>query len=85
MWYHHSINRYHKVSLVNEVGVDWVLDLVNIIYIAFGLKLVSVGRRERDHSEAERAQHIAKIHELQEHIQEKERQLMDLQEQVCFI
>ncbi|XP_062119999.1 uncharacterized protein LOC133834409 isoform X2 [Humulus lupulus] len=38
-------------------------------------------RRERDHSEAERAQHIKKLHELQEHIQEKDRQLMELQEQ----
>ncbi|KAI4307045.1 hypothetical protein L6164_030276 [Bauhinia variegata] len=38
-------------------------------------------RRERDHSEAERAQHIQQIHDLQEHIQEKERQLMELQEQ----
>lgn len=40
-------------------------------------------RRERDHSEAERAQHIKQIHDLQEHIQEKERQLIELQEQVC--
>ncbi|CAJ2667319.1 unnamed protein product [Trifolium pratense] len=38
-------------------------------------------RRERDHSEAERAQHIQQIHDLQEHIQEKDRQLMELQEQ----
>lgn len=48
------------------------------------LKLSSVGRRERDHSEAERGQHIKKIHDLQEHIQEKERQLIELQEQVCL-
>ncbi|KAK4431275.1 hypothetical protein Salat_0889600 [Sesamum alatum] len=38
-------------------------------------------RRERDNSEAERAQHIKQIHDLQEHIQEKERQLIELQEQ----
>ncbi|KAF3432755.1 hypothetical protein FNV43_RR23857 [Rhamnella rubrinervis] len=38
-------------------------------------------RRERDHSEAERAQHIKQIHDLQEHVQEKERQLIELQEQ----
>ncbi|KAI3457950.1 hypothetical protein Pfo_014613 [Paulownia fortunei] len=38
-------------------------------------------RRERDSSEAERAQHIKQIHDLQEHIQEKERQFIDLQEQ----
>ncbi|KAL0304471.1 UNVERIFIED_CONTAM: hypothetical protein Sradi_6315200 [Sesamum radiatum] len=37
--------------------------------------------RERDNSEAERAQHIKQIHDLQEHIQEKERQLIELQEQ----
>ncbi|KAF5442664.1 hypothetical protein F2P56_035298 [Juglans regia] len=38
-------------------------------------------RRERDHSEAERAQHIKQIHDLQEHFQEKERQLIELQDQ----
>ncbi|XP_071934082.1 uncharacterized protein [Coffea arabica] len=38
-------------------------------------------RRERDNTEAERAQHIKQIHELQEHFQEKDRQLMELQEQ----
>ncbi|KAF5765722.1 hypothetical protein HanPI659440_Chr15g0605871 [Helianthus annuus] len=38
-------------------------------------------RRERDNSEAERAQHLNKIHELQEHVQEKERQFLELQEQ----
>ncbi|KAK4403703.1 hypothetical protein Sango_0738900 [Sesamum angolense] len=38
-------------------------------------------RRERDNSEAERVQHIKQIHDLQEHIQEKDRQFMELQEQ----
>ncbi|KAJ8536947.1 hypothetical protein K7X08_035348 [Anisodus acutangulus] len=38
-------------------------------------------RRERDSIEAERSQHIKQIHDLQEHIQEKERQFMELQEQ----
>ncbi|KAL8095662.1 hypothetical protein AgCh_036894 [Apium graveolens] len=38
-------------------------------------------RRERDNLEAERAQHLKQIHDFQEHIQEKERQLMELQEQ----
>lgn len=38
-------------------------------------------RRERDNSEAERAQHLKQIHDLQEHIQEKERQFMEIQEQ----
>lgn len=38
-------------------------------------------RRERDHSEAERVQHIKQIHDFQEHIQEKDRQLNELQDQ----
>ncbi|KAL1565493.1 hypothetical protein AAHA92_07701 [Salvia divinorum] len=38
-------------------------------------------RRERDSSEAERVQHINQIRELQEHIQEKDHQFMELQEQ----
>ncbi|KAK1554910.1 hypothetical protein Q3G72_026251 [Acer saccharum] len=44
-------------------------------------KELATFRRERDHSEAERAQHIKQIHDFQEHVQEKERQLIDLQEQ----
>ncbi|KAK6250797.1 hypothetical protein SCA6_004802 [Theobroma cacao] len=44
-------------------------------------KELATFRRERDHSEAERAQHIKQIHDLQEHVQEKERQLIELQEQ----
>ncbi|KAI9076328.1 hypothetical protein K1719_041691 [Acacia pycnantha] len=44
-------------------------------------KELATFRMERDHSEVERAQHLQQIHELQEHIQEKERQLMELQEQ----
>ncbi|KAK4273846.1 hypothetical protein QN277_017162 [Acacia crassicarpa] len=44
-------------------------------------KELATFRMERDQSEAERAQHLQQIHELQEHIQEKERQLMELQEQ----
>ncbi|KAL9254842.1 hypothetical protein AKJ16_DCAP11311 [Drosera capensis] len=38
-------------------------------------------RRERENIEAERAHHIKQMHELQDHIQEKERQLMELQDQ----
>ncbi|KAG2399622.1 uncharacterized protein HKW66_Vig0105250 [Vigna angularis] len=44
-------------------------------------KELATFRMERDHSEAERAQHIKQIHDLQEHIQEKDRQLIELQEQ----
>ncbi|PSS32963.1 Interaptin like [Actinidia chinensis var. chinensis] len=38
-------------------------------------------RRERDNTEAERAQHVKQIHDFQEHFQEKERHLLELQEQ----
>ncbi|XP_021858092.1 uncharacterized protein [Spinacia oleracea] len=38
-------------------------------------------RRERDNIEAERAHHRQQIHDLQEHIQDKERQVSELQEQ----
>ncbi|XP_076916950.1 uncharacterized protein LOC143576823 [Bidens hawaiensis] len=44
-------------------------------------KKLATYRRERDNSEAERAQHLQKIHELQEHVQEKERQFLELQDQ----
>lgn len=44
-------------------------------------KELATFRRERDQSEAERAQHIKQMHDLQENIQEKERQLIDLQGQ----
>ncbi|CAI9265515.1 unnamed protein product [Lactuca saligna] len=44
-------------------------------------KELATFRRERDNAEAERAQHLQKIHDLQEHVQEKERQLLELQEQ----
>ncbi|GLT48294.1 hypothetical protein SLA2020_219270 [Shorea laevis] len=44
-------------------------------------KELATFRRERDNSEAERAQHIKQIHDLQEHIQEKERQFIELQDQ----
>ncbi|KAL9674391.1 hypothetical protein QQ045_030663 [Rhodiola kirilowii] len=37
--------------------------------------------RERVNSEAERAHHFQQIHDLQEHVKEKERQLLELQEQ----
>ena len=42
-------------------------------------------RRERDNTEAERAQHVKQIHDFQEHFQEKERHLLELQEQVCEV
>ncbi|XP_039045250.1 putative leucine-rich repeat-containing protein DDB_G0290503 isoform X2 [Hibiscus syriacus] len=44
-------------------------------------KKLATFRREHDHSEAERAQHIKQMQDLQEHLQEKERQFIELQEQ----
>ncbi|KAK4793770.1 hypothetical protein SAY86_024205 [Trapa natans] len=44
-------------------------------------KELATFRRERDHSEAERLQHIKQIHDLQEHLQDKERQLIKMQDQ----
>ncbi|KAH7668294.1 hypothetical protein IHE45_11G002300 [Dioscorea alata] len=38
-------------------------------------------RRERDNSEAEKAQHMKQIHDLQEHIKEKESHFLALEEQ----
>ncbi|KAF9671041.1 hypothetical protein SADUNF_Sadunf12G0005600 [Salix dunnii] len=44
-------------------------------------KELATFRREHDHSEAERAQHMQQLHDLQEHIQDKERRVLELQEQ----
>ncbi|KAG6752619.1 hypothetical protein POTOM_042641 [Populus tomentosa] len=44
-------------------------------------KELATFRREHDHSEAERAQHMQQLHDLQEHFQDKERQFLELQEQ----
>ncbi|XP_058104943.1 uncharacterized protein LOC131248608 isoform X2 [Magnolia sinica] len=38
-------------------------------------------RREHDNFEAERSQHLKQIHDLKEHIQEKESQILELEEQ----
>ncbi|GAV73244.1 hypothetical protein CFOL_v3_16730 [Cephalotus follicularis] len=65
----------HAIKLANEAA--WAKEDLLIEQD----KELATFRRERDHSEAERAQHIKQIHDFQEHIQEKERQLMELQEQ----
>lgn len=44
-------------------------------------KELATFRRERDSSEAERAQHLNQIHDLKEHYQEKESQYIELEEQ----
>ncbi|KAA8540772.1 hypothetical protein F0562_024309 [Nyssa sinensis] len=59
---------------INQMAIVSSYDYLSLIVLP--------GRRERDNSEAERAQHLKQIHDLQEHIQEKERQFMELQEQV---
>lgn len=64
-------------GLLNLLKSKWV---TSPIFFFFPFILC---RRERDNSEAERTQHLKQIHDLQEHIQEKERQLLELQDQVC--
>ncbi|XP_008784462.2 uncharacterized protein LOC103703392 isoform X2 [Phoenix dactylifera] len=44
-------------------------------------KELATFRRERDNTEAERTQHLKQMHDLQQHIQEKENQFLALQEQ----
>ncbi|RZC84653.1 hypothetical protein C5167_047440 [Papaver somniferum] len=44
-------------------------------------ELASFRRREWDNSEAERGQNLQQIHDLKEHIQEKDRLFLDLEEQ----
>ncbi|KAF8379935.1 hypothetical protein HHK36_027400 [Tetracentron sinense] len=44
-------------------------------------KELATFRRERDNSEAERTQLLKQVHDLKEHVQEKERQLHDMEEQ----
>ncbi|KAG6714314.1 hypothetical protein I3842_05G198000 [Carya illinoinensis] len=65
----------HAIKLDNEVA--WAKEDL----LREKDKELSSLRRERDHFEAERAQHIKQIHDLQEHIQEKDRQLIELQDQ----
>lgn len=53
----------------------------SLLHVCHGLT-VNLCRRELDNSEAERAQHLSQIRDLQEHIQEKESQILALQEEV---
>lgn len=66
----------HAIKLDNEAA--WAKE---DLFIEQNKELATV-RRERDTSEAERGQHLQQIHDLQEHIQDKERQLIELQEQL---
>lgn len=65
----------HEIKLDNEAA--WAKEDL----LREQNKELATFRRERDNSEAERAQHLKQIHDLQEHIQEKERQLIELQDQ----
>lgn len=47
--------------------------------------LFPICRRELDNTEAERAQHLSQICDLQEHIQGKDSQILALQDQVDFL
>ncbi|KAK4351020.1 hypothetical protein RND71_030333 [Anisodus tanguticus] len=66
----------HAIRLDNE-AVAWAKEDL----LREQSKELQTYRRERDSTEAERSQHIKQIHDFQEHIQEKERQFMELQEQ----
>ncbi|CAH2070076.1 unnamed protein product [Thlaspi arvense] len=65
----------HAIKLDNEAA--WAKEGI----LREQNKELATFRRERDQSEAERSQNIHQISELQEHIQEKERQFTELQEQ----
>ncbi|THG20993.1 hypothetical protein TEA_029869 [Camellia sinensis var. sinensis] len=65
----------HAIKLDNEAA--WAKDDL----LREQNKELQTFRRERDNSEAERAQHLKQMHDLQEHIQDKERQFLELQEQ----
>lgn len=65
----------HAVRLDNEAA--WAKDDL----LREQNKELATFRRERDSIEAERAHHIKQINDLQEHLQDKERQLLELQEQ----
>ncbi|KAG6422538.1 hypothetical protein SASPL_119114 [Salvia splendens] len=61
--------------------VKYVFPVVLLLEYASCCFRLPASMRERDSSEAERVQHIDQIRELQEHIQEKDRMFMELQEQ----
>ncbi|CAI9772032.1 unnamed protein product [Fraxinus pennsylvanica] len=65
----------HAIRLDNEVA--WAKEDL----LMEQSKELQSYRRERDNSEAEKAQHIEQIHDLQEHIQDQEQRFMELQEQ----
>ncbi|XP_008646685.1 uncharacterized protein [Zea mays] len=66
---------------LNALKIDHQTVWANQDLIREQTKELATVRRERDNSEAERAQHLTQIHELQEHLREKESQFIALEEQ----
>ncbi|CAL5000087.1 unnamed protein product [Urochloa decumbens] len=66
---------------LNALKIDHQTVWANQDLLREQTKELATVRRERDNSEAERAQHLKQIHDLQEHLREKESQYIALEEQ----
>ncbi|KAJ1269473.1 hypothetical protein BS78_07G214500 [Paspalum vaginatum] len=66
---------------LNALKIDHQTVWANQDLLREQTKELATFRRERDNSEAERAQHLKQIHDLQEHLREKETQFIALEEQ----
>ncbi|KAL6900672.1 hypothetical protein ACP4OV_005348 [Aristida adscensionis] len=66
---------------LNALKIDHQTVWANQDLLREQTKELANARRERDNSEAERAQHLKQIHDLQEHLREKESQVIALEEQ----
>nr|CAB3481622.1 unnamed protein product [Digitaria exilis] len=66
---------------LNALKIDHQTVWANQDLLREQTKELATVRRERDNSEAERAQHLKQIHDLQEHLREKESQFIALEEQ----
>ncbi|KAK3122322.1 hypothetical protein QOZ80_8BG0668050 [Eleusine coracana subsp. coracana] len=66
---------------LNALKIDHQTVWANQDLLREQTKELATVRRERDNSEAERAQHLKQIHDLQEHLREKENQFITLEEQ----
>uniref|UniRef100_K3YG72 DUF7725 domain-containing protein n=1 Tax=Setaria italica TaxID=4555 RepID=K3YG72_SETIT len=66
---------------LNALKIDHQTVWANQDLLREQTKELATVRRERDTSEAERAQHLKQIHDLQEHLREKESQFIALEEQ----
>ncbi|KAI3699226.1 hypothetical protein L2E82_43371 [Cichorium intybus] len=68
-----------REKAIMDLQRDLMIKIKSFMQLYWTMKL------ERDNSEAERAQHLQKIHDLQEHVQEKERQFLELQEHINIL